>query len=342
MNLLRKLLLPSIFAMLSFFLSYKLVYWVAENYFFDNFFYRKSWKHGYYLQKGSLRRKEFLKNLDFRMNDLIEMRTGIGKLNSCLIREDMDKFSIALIGDSYLYGMGVKNDERVSEKLMILFEEEFPERKVEIVTLAKTGNSVFDYYIYSNRVKYYYNPDVFVYVLVNNDTTLKYEDYDFELYNYEKNLLNKCEEFGTISNSIFTEVLKETNDIVYANTVEWETIVNSWTNPANICIANKVLDLLPNNSLFVVGAYYVSREKELREMNLWQYFLPILSEKKVVLLYPDEVNEKDRYEKFWSDPEKFMQVSSKDHHPSKILHQIYADLLFEEIITNPRWGFIEN
>lgn len=44
----------------------------------------------------------------------------------------------------------------------------------------------------------------------------------------------------------------------------------------------------------------------------------------------------DAYKAYWQDGGTRFHVSRKEHHPSTLAHRMFADILYEEIVTNPR------
>src|SRR3989344_6833304 len=111
-----KLLILIPIVLLSFFSSFKLLSNFSEKYFFDKFYYYKSASHGYVnpiwnpLINGSNPSivEERIKDL----RALIEITRKDSEANNQL--SPSNYFRIAIIGDSMVYGLGIRNNERFS------------------------------------------------------------------------------------------------------------------------------------------------------------------------------------------------------------------------------------
>ena len=171
----------------SLFLSYKLVYFVAEKYFFDKLFYYKSIKHGYWVYGKKLDFSDFGERSFYNL----ELLYGSDSYIDGSSKSD-GVFTIALIGDSFLWGQGVVWDKTVSQVLKLKMEEYF---NVRIIYFANCGDSVVDYYLNYERAKKYYNPDFFIFLAVSND--IASGEWKFESYKTNDeiiNLLAPCDE----------------------------------------------------------------------------------------------------------------------------------------------------
>ena len=147
-------------------LSFILCFYLSENFFFDKIWYKKSALHGYYnrwyydteaehlnwLERELVRRRE---------QDLTDLLAG-------KVWSKQPGFkTIAVIGDSYVYGVGIRQSQRFSERLV-------PELKkqgisAEVYAFAEPGNSILDYLALYQLVKQQLDPDLLILGIVPND-----------------------------------------------------------------------------------------------------------------------------------------------------------------------------
>src|SRR4030066_1649285 len=109
---------------ISLYSSYYLAYWSAEKFFYDKFFYKKSEVYVYTKNNsnrlgslGLLAKNDPIKR---RIGDLISLvDTNDQKdVNRQVLGAKADNvFKIAVIGDSFVYGLGVKTSERFTDLL---------------------------------------------------------------------------------------------------------------------------------------------------------------------------------------------------------------------------------
>lgn len=290
---------------------------MAEKYFFDKFFYQKSVTYGYWLDN-----KSFTDYGD-RAKDIITWQLNINKDEKILgISNDKSNyFKIAVIGDSYTWGEGLKNEQRfvkiLSDKLNKL-------KPTEIISLAKPGWNNLDYLNAYQQMKKYYPSDLIIFALVTNDI-----------------LVNKSD-----NNATYTKVcLQSNNNIhpVYESNLEKadtskiaDQILNeAWINPTNQCILKNTLINLPTDNTI----YFITEEYNQNWFQTQQYRNHLLNQQKNIL-YSGLGIDLPQYKKYWDNNLwKNFTISSIEGHPNSLANQMYADILYNEIVTNPKWNF---
>lgn len=136
---------------------------VAEKYFFDKFFYKKSARYGY----GELQSPGLQKRLhDVRL--LLE-----AEKNDQPIKKTPGEFTVVLIGDSMVYGEGVLLEHRFGNVLEKKLNKYFPSK---VYVLAQPGDHLLDNYAKFLLAKKYIDPDVYVIGLINNDLLIDHRD----------------------------------------------------------------------------------------------------------------------------------------------------------------------
>lgn len=313
------------FCLLSLLLSLLFAGWTAENIFFDKLFYKKSIIHGYWPEGKQITLDMFgarardMATL-FNLKDAYSGNAESGGRAVLGAHDQKKVYTIVVIGDSYVWGEGIKNEARF---VKILEDSLNGVRPTRVISLGNSGDNIIENYLkYKISFRVFSDADLYIFTLVNNDLLFnqRFQYYDSEAGN---ELIKNC---GVpvlellpgetrLSRQIFTERIAEATK---------ETSFN-W------CVFQKILPLLPSRNAM--------------------YFTPD------VFLYPtwDEVNKTIReYERVGLtvfptressvDNIKIdtrMYVSRRETHPSAYANKMFAEILFEEITNNPKWGFVK-
>jgi len=131
-------------AILSTILSILLTFWISEEWFFDKVYYQKSVLHGYW-PPG----KELL-YIDFgrRGQDISKLLDFIHNPASYPNKIKTTGFTIVIIGDSFVWGQGLRESQRFTT---ILNKRLNSIRPTSIIQLGSNGDSLLD-----NYIKYHY------------------------------------------------------------------------------------------------------------------------------------------------------------------------------------------
>lgn len=305
--------------------------YLSETTFFDKFIYYKRVDYGYWIPGKPLKPEDFgerSKDL-LALNKAIEFNKTAGTLGAS---SDPAEYTVAIIGDSYVWGQGVKFSRTVSQ---LLKKKLMGYRNVRILSFGNSGDSILDYFLTWQKTKQIYNVDLYIFVLVDNDLML--EPKKRELYEIT---------------DIYVSCLRENNSLspVYRyddnNLDEWriqtnnqieklkENLLSSWKNPTNLCILSKSLESLRSEkAIFLVSQYY---HEDSEELDTYDRSLKLNS---LHTLYFADSKKIIRFQHYWNNPDKNFTVSARDGHPSQVAHQIFAELLFNEILGNPKWNF---
>ena len=159
--------LGALFLLMSMIASVILCYWVGEQFYFDRVFYKKSAAHGYFNRWY----------YDASLRDLTQVEkwliagreTDLRALLGGKIWDPAPEgtFTIAIIGDSFTYGIGVQGWETWPRKLTGALKQHGITARV--YSFAEPGNSLLDYYALYKMVKKQLNPDIIIFGLVSND-----------------------------------------------------------------------------------------------------------------------------------------------------------------------------
>ncbi len=276
---------------------YRLCYFIAEKYFFDKFFYQKSINHGYWKTNNLLRYGE-------RSMDIISLNSGN------YINLSDNNFKIAVIGDSMVWGQGLRNNQRF---VKILSDKLNQIKPTNVMSLAMGGDNIFDHYKkYIDSTNVFGKIDLYIFSLFNNDL-----------------LLNPDNRYHTNEyiDSQFNNVCQGKTKLI-DKYVQKPPIIDTFSRESfNFCIYNKIIDRFPkDNAIYLDIGSLVSQNWP--EQNI--FIETISSTLSPLSISYKQINQANGY-----------SISQKEFHPNALANQMYADILFNEITTNPRWNFIK-
>lgn len=317
MKKLIQILFIFLIAIITSFITYRLSYLIAEEYFFDKVFYKKSLAHGYKACGGRCSLED-LEKLGKRSQEIISLRYS-GVNNPTVLGATTEQaFTIAVIGDSYVWGQGVRDENTFS----YLLEKKLNKiKKTRVLQFGYPGDSLLDNFDKYKLIEKLYNPDLFIFVFVENDLMFNAEQRYSNPLHYE--ITQKCQDK---KQPITYHPKKEQTPDEYMSLLE-----ETFSNPQNICILNEVARLSPKE-----GAVYFSPRPELDYMKMYMEAFESQGLKVVRL---EEGLNLESYKKYWSNPRKYFVVSEKELHPSKIAHKMISDILFKEITSNNKLNF---
>jgi hypothetical protein len=305
----------TVFVFLSAYFSYQLSYFIGEKYFFDKLLYKKSVKHGYIDCWEGCEFEKFGK----RAEDIQKIYgKSLEPTNRVLGERADDTYIIAVIGDSITWGVGVRENEAVPallEKKLSKF------KKTKVLQLGFPADDFLENYIKYKLIQQTNSIDLYVFIIVENDLLFNREGkYDIELY---QKIISEC---TGLKDLITYNYYEGTPGYNYT-----ELVYNSFNNSQNLCVFEKTASLYPKNSIFFDPNWLYSEQLNIYAEGLKKEGLKVL--------FTEKARAYSEYYKYWEYPNKYFRVSEAESHPSKIAHEMYADLLFEEITSNPKWGF---
>ena len=300
--------------------TYKISYFIAENYFFDKLFYKKSKDHGYLsCDTGDCSLERFKDS----SKDLRYIKDSGGSFinQTVLGKSSNDPYKIAIIGDSYVWGEGVKNDKTVSP---VLEDKLNKIKNTQVFQLGWPGDSILSNYEKYKLIQQRENIDLYVFVLVDNDLMFRPQaQHDSNIF---ESIISRCRKpYDNITYNQNENVPGYDHDKIKQESFE---------NPQNICVLNEVISLLPK-----ANAIYFSSYPPSKNYPLYQKYARYLEDEELYILSSDKGEEMNEYKKYWENHKKYFTVSQKEPHPSNLAHKMFADILFEEITINPRWNF---
>jgi len=155
------------------------LFWVSEHWFFDQIFYKKSAFHGYmnqWFHDASANKTNWFEKIITveRERDIRYLISGkeFPKTNS-------QTKTVAIIGDSLTYGLGVLSHQRYSNILANKLQKNGFNTKV--YNFSDPGNSIVEAYALYQLVKKQLDPDLIIIAIVNNDLLLNDPRYPGEI-----------------------------------------------------------------------------------------------------------------------------------------------------------------
>ncbi len=287
--------------------SVGICYLIAAMFFFDTFFYEKSITYGYW-PIGKQTEMTFFKR---RSADILSLERGdLGRDLSS------DIFTVAIIGDSYTWGQGVKNSDLFG---VVLEKKLNTVKKSKVIILGNPGNSLLDYLTtYENLKKLDIHIDAYVFALVTNDILPFYKG---NYVDSAQQVFKRCEFlYGSLIRDIdwsdstisMEEKLEQSNSL-------WNRI---WASYANRCLLD-IFALLPTHN-----SYYLLTDNYTGSNIAWDVMRKKLIQHGKRVVSSSEMSDQAPYSTYIMNPSKYLEVSVRDNHPSKRAHALYAELLF--------------
>lgn len=273
--------------------------------FFDKFIYRKDQEYGY-----------------------TPMNTGWGyacsvNLNSDGFRDTgfyskkNDEFLILVVGDSLVYGQGLRIKDRFSNLLQKKLNKI---RKSRVFNLGRCGNNLYQNYANAEKYRKKLNPDMVIFTLYENDLLFKKDDpSDFPNFIYQ-----------TISDQ---KIVYDVGPGETTSTYNQRVLGSFDENTVNYSM---LLELMPQMSrhrtIYYLITYWKPNTNNYKLFDAFnRYGFPIINN---FALYFE------KYEKL-ANKKLGLNISLKEGHPNAIANQMFAERLYQEIVSNPKWGFTE-
>lgn len=281
-------------------LSVRVGMWASETYFFDNFYYFKSVKHGYWVPNRNLKLKDFGQ----RGKDIAQLFENIHNSQRGVLGTQTDNniFTIAIFGDSYVWGQGIREEDR----FVRLLEKQLNRlRPTHIISLGNSGDGFLDNYIKYLFITKSHRIDLAIFGVLDNDLLIREQNlYDESV---QQKFLTACAKPIVIdgqeprSLSTYKSEVKQSYDRI---------------NFGNWCIFEKSLENLPKTHTL-----FFNYGEDFGYPDLINEFTGhLIKNGYSVLSVNMNIADKNR-----------LRVSNRDGHPSAYTNRVFADSLFESI-----------
>lgn len=286
-------------------LSVLVVPWASEKFFFDKFYYYKSVLHGYWVPNKNLTLKDFGE----RGQDIASLSNFIHdpQYNTLGMQTDKNVFTIAVIGDSFVWGQGIKEQNRF---VNILKHKLSRVRPTKILSFAASGDGIVDSYIKYVYVRKNISVDLFLFTIHDNDLLLR-----------EENPYDDTSQQRIVAACGAAIIVDPPNDPTTVYEDEYrQALIKSYNDKfGNRCIFRFVLDQLPKQraKYFYYGRFFWEKS-DLKEA-LSEY-----KQRGLNVFSSDNTLEKERAER--------LVVSPSEPHPSALANKLFADAIYDEIV----------
>lgn len=286
-------------------LSLWVVTWASETFFFDKFYYQKSVGHGY-LVPG----KNILKDFGKRGQDMANLSDFISnpQHNTLGAQTEKNVFTIAVFGDSFVWGQGIKEQDRF---VNILEQRLNKIRPTKVLSFARSGDGIIETYIKYDYVRKSVSVNFFLFTIVNNDLLI-----------HEKSPYDEAAQQRLIAVCGSPVVFDPpTSGATAVNSNEYyQTIIKSYNDQiGNHCIFRFVLDRLPKQR----AKYFYYSRRFWGELD-FKGALAEYKQRGLDVFSSDNKLKNERIERLF--------VSPKEEHPSAFANKTFADTIYSEII----------
>lgn len=313
------------------FIALLISYWIGEKYFFDKLFYKKSIAYGYSNDAWNIATshdiphglKDRVKDVVY-VNNLYNASVNSKVLGTSDFGQD-DDFVIVIIGDSFIYGMGIREEKRLGKLLEKKLNSLHP---TKVYILAQSGDGIIENYTKFILANKYLKPDLYIFGIVNND--LVFESYD--KYPLQEDLYNGIKQFCPGEEFLWLEIFKESS---WEDAVANQYAASFFPKYSNVCILKKIVENIQNISDKVLFYSFYQENNDIDNINSELERLHATFMKK----YTDTIKEAGGHAVFQPNDYFWSGVSNKEGHPSVQANEDFAEQLFIEITNNGYWEF---
>lgn len=323
----KKRLLRILLSLVAAVISIGLAMEISENYLFDKLIYRKLPNYGYWSESNDFREKKFFLAslmLSSRVKDVknIEKSYNSGKVLG-VSYEGGKRFKVVVIGDSMAYGTGVRTEQRFGYLLQKKLQKLYP---VQVYVLALPGDSIVENYTKYLLAKEKIQPDLVIFTVLNNDLIFREPDrYPLNREIYEYLVRNECK-----NQPLFVYDWKDQN-ASQEQMMERAYYPSIDENKGNLCVLKTVAKLLAKDPKVMIFSYFPSSADRCRTPDTQS--LANLVECKLIQNFLEAGN---MVVSPGADFD-YQSVSEAEGHPSVQTHEKYAQIIFDEMVSNMRW-----
>lgn len=301
-----KIILAIVFVIITAMSMYGALY-LAENYFFDKLLYKKSWFHGYYYD-----------HIYTPLLSMIGVVNTSGYRDSEFYPKQSDEFLILVSGDSNVWGVGVRRSQRFTD---VLEKKLNTIRKTRVIALARGGTNLIEHIKETNTYKQRLNPDLIIFTFYENDLVI--DPHQVELIDP--------------SNFQHQEMIVSSDDDGEGNNYYSKVLGSYDSNTLNLELFKKIIDILDDNYLYYVLTYMEPKQHELMvEQALKKANLDVINNHSLFKEKYQYLTARDN-----NKPLPTLEISASEGHPNPVAHQMFAERVYQELTSNPRYGFVQ-
>lgn len=223
------------------------------------------------------------------------------------------EYLILVIGDSVVYGQGLLTSQRFTNKLQRMLNRIRPTR---VFNLGECGANLYQNYLSASRFKNKLNPDLAVITFIGNDLLVIDGDKDYPKRLEKSDRLVHIRWDAGITPEGYTDAVLKSFD---ESTDNWKMLMYLLPKLPKLNTLYSFL-IIKNDEMFKEKIKTVSslfEEHSLRTIDTFNLL-------------------ENKYKR------KNFKVSSIESHPNAQANQMFAERLYQEITSNPKYGFIHN
>jgi len=314
----RKALARIVVGLVSTAISILAAQFVAERYFFDKFYYRKSVAHGYEPRPNApLPRSEFGRRAQHVVQlNAADRPAGQAKLAP---RPGSSPYTIVVLGDSFCWGSGLRDEQR----WVHLLEERLNKvRPTRIIPLCEPGNGLLDHLMKYRASRRLWSADLYLFALVTDDL----------LYYYQKTYKDRAV-MAALAACAHLPAVRWTGNSTLAMLAQAYT-----EGSANRCVMEQVITRLPaQRAIYVDYGWPWNTYAPLDEV-LMQRLRQQGREVMTLIKDPEEEAEDAQGGLDQDGAPAFYYVSERERHPSRRLNAAFAEALYQRITSGAASG----
>lgn len=304
---------------------------LTEERFFDRVIYQQWSLYGYVANdiSGNLFGADVPWIIGRRLQDMRRLWQHVA--DEILLPEanNPDLYTVALIGDSFVFGQGILEPERISA---VLEQRLNTIRPTKVYTLAQLADDQLEYYAHYRAARQALQPDLYIVSMVWNDFEVIGGKF---LPEFEQGILNELR--AACPQPIFREPFSPEHN-------SWLEIIRDHTGQAvssayaNRCFMNEFIkEIAVNEAVLFFNWQHFGGPDWCEEGDAAEH----VAHSFVLDTYENSIREYGGTVigidvEDWNNWES---VSEMEAHPSKNMHRLGAELLFEELVHNDQWGF---
>jgi len=221
------------------------------------------------------------------------------------------EYLVLVVGDSIVYGKGVLQFQRFSNVLEKNLNRIRPTR---VLNLGECGTNIYKHYLVAQRYRDLFNPDLIIITFYGNDLLVWDDKKDFPRELTASDKLVK--DFLTSSPKTINEYRQRVLGTFDESTDNWKMLVY-------------LLDKLPKeNTLYFFVIFENNEIYRQKVLNIQE----LLKQRGFTTVNPLNLIQK-KYRG------KQLEVSKLELHPNGLANKIFAETLYQEITSNPKYEF---
>lgn len=313
----QRLIILLVFVFVSAIISSSIVFFITESVFFDKIFFQKSCLHGYQNSQSWLCWGRLQDSVRQRLNDSELVFSGT-------FQPKTDEVTIALLGDSFVYGLGVRDNQRFGQILEKQLDQIAPTR---VLNLAKQSDHIVDTMAKYEYLKNHYDIDLYIVTVLSNDLYIdSFDRYENSKQIYEE-FAKQCPQprydtpnYGNNPESYLYQLSPEYNNhCLYRESMK---LLAQSDTPVEIFLYNVEPQSEKQVSTYseFFKSYDINQYKDQAYDIINRFFA---EEARAQSLPVIDISNINAY--YWES------VSELEWHPSASAHQLFAESLFHEL-----------